>query len=109
MNTSRAQSPVELQRRFERADRETVWLSPDAFPELPKNLVLELQERGCAIPQSFPAQKPQNVIRGQLARPGQFDWAVLCSRNRVSSILVFWKGAEKNPAEIAGAGPADEK
>jgi len=42
-----------------------------------------------------------NVIKGEFARPGQTDWAVLCSVNRVSSILVFWNGVETNPAEIA--------
>jgi hypothetical protein len=41
------------------------------------------------------------VIRGQFARSGQFDWAVLCSRNRVSAILVFWNGSTKSVAEIA--------
>ncbi len=30
-----------------------------------------------------------------------FDWAVLCSRNRVASILVFWNGSTKSVAEIA--------
>jgi hypothetical protein len=29
------------------------------------------------------------------------DWAVLCSIKGVSTILVFWKGSEKNPAAIA--------
>jgi hypothetical protein len=32
------------------------------------------------------------------ARPGQTDWAVLCSVGRVSSVLVFWTGSETNPA-----------
>ena len=42
----------------------------------------------------------QNVIKGEFAKPGQIDWAVLCSIGRVSSILVFWSGSETNPAEI---------
>jgi hypothetical protein len=40
------------------------------------------------------------VIRGEFAKPGQTDWAVLCSINRVSSILVYWNGSETNPAEL---------
>jgi hypothetical protein len=29
------------------------------------------------------------------------DWALLCSVNRVSTILVFWNGSEKNAAKVA--------
>ena len=39
-------------------------------------------------------------MRGEFAKPGQMDWAVLCSVGRVSSILVFWNGSETNPANI---------
>ena len=46
-------------------------------------------------------KNPHNVIRGEFAKPGQTDWAVLCSVKGVSTILVFWNGSEKNPAEIA--------
>jgi hypothetical protein len=31
------------------------------------------------------------------------DWAVLCSVNGASSILVFWNGSASNPAELAGS------
>lgn len=41
------------------------------------------------------------MIHGEFARAGQTDWAVLCSVNRVSSILVFWNGSESSPASIA--------
>ena len=95
-----AQLPEDLRRRFEKADREIVRLPPSAFPELPANLAAELQRRSCSIPQAFP-EKRHNVIRGQFAKPGQTDWAVLCSVNSVSTILVFWNASEKNPAEIA--------
>jgi hypothetical protein len=75
-------------------------LPPTAFPELPKNLVAELKRRGCSIPQPYTNQKA-NVIRGAFAKPGQTDWGVLCSAKGFSSILVFWNGSERNPAEIA--------
>jgi hypothetical protein len=95
-----AQLSEDLRRRFEKADRAIVRLPPSAFPELPANLAAELQRRSCSIPQAFP-EKRHNVIRGQFAKPGQTDWAVLCSVNGVSAILVFWNASEKNPAEIA--------
>ena len=57
---------------------------------MPANLVQDLQRRGCTIPQEHFTKEPHNVIRGEFAKPGQTDWAVLCSINRVSSILVYW-------------------
>ena len=81
-----------------------VRLSPTAFPELPANLVQELQRRGCTIPQeAFSKLKPNNVIKGEFARAGQTDWAVLCSVKGVSTILVFWNGSDENPASIVPA------
>jgi hypothetical protein len=77
-----------------------VRLRPTAFPELPKNLVVELKRRGCTIPQPYTNRKA-NVIRGEFAKPGQTDWAVLCSKSGFSSILVFWNGSEHNPTKIA--------
>ena len=64
-------------------------------------MVRELERRGCTIPQTPFTKNPHNVIRGEFAKPGQTDWAVLCSVKGVSSILVFWKASEKNPAVIA--------
>src|SRR5438093_470411 len=96
-------------------EAQVVRLPPTAFPELPANLVQELQRRQCTIPQEtaseslapWYAKKPNNVIKGVFARPGQIDWAVLCSVKGVSTILVFWNGSEENPAAIVPA--ADSK
>src|SRR6266480_1397778 len=85
VNPCFAQLPDDLKRKFDEAEQRIVRLSPSAFPELPGNVVKGLQRRGCTIPQN--TRKPQNVVAGQFARPGQTDWAVLCSVNRVSSIL----------------------
>lgn len=93
--------PASAQDKWEMADEATVRLKPEAFSQLPENIVSDLQTRGCTIPQSFDNPTPHNVIRGQFAKPNQFDWAVLCSRNRFSSILVFWNGSTKSVAEIA--------
>ena len=59
-----------------------------------------LQRRGCTIPQVPMIDGRHNVIVGEFLKPGQTDWAVLCSVGGVSSILVFWNGSETNPAEI---------
>ncbi len=80
-----------------------VRLSPTAFPELPANLVPELQRRQCTIPQETFSKGRNNVIKGEFAKTGQTDWAVLCSVKGVSTILVFWNGSENNPAAIAPA------
>jgi hypothetical protein len=88
------------QEQWEAADRQVRRLQPSAITQLPKNLMAELQRRGCTIPQVPMIEGIQNVIRGEFAKPGQTDWAVLCSTGRVSSMLVFWSGSETNVAEI---------
>lgn len=82
------------------ADRTVVRLTPSAFPELPQSVRLELGRRGCTIPQVPGIGGFENVIKGEFAKPGQTDWAVLCSVNRVSSILIFWNGSDAGAAEI---------
>jgi hypothetical protein len=81
------------------ADSATVRLSPTAFPELPASIVRALLARGCTIPQPWRVEKTRNVIRGEFARRGQRDWAVLCSRNMESAVLVFWNAAADSVAE----------
>lgn len=78
-------------------------LSPEAFAELPANIVTELQRRACRIPQVRSPARPNNVIQGEFAKAGQTDWAVLCSVKGTSRILVFWGGSEANPAAIAAS------
>jgi hypothetical protein len=87
---------------FEAADLKVLRLKPSEFPELPKSLQVELQRRGCTIPQ-VPIKKRNNVIKGEFAKPGQTDWAVLCSIRRVSSLLVFWNGSGSDVSEIRKA------
>ena len=74
-------------------------LSPTAFPELPKNIVGDLQRRHCKIPQLL-HEKKVNVIKGEFAKRGQTDWAALCEVGRTTSILIYWNGSEINPARI---------
>jgi hypothetical protein len=72
-------------------------LPPDSFPQLPAGVRSELKGRGCSVPQSFTSDRPHNVIAGRFAQAGQMDWAVLCSRQDSSSVLIFWGGAEETP------------
>lgn len=93
---------------WERADAATLRLEPEAFRALPAPLRRELTRRGCRIPQSSPGSlstspRPHNVISGRFRKAGQVDWAVLCSRNRASSILVFWGGSVRDVDELAAS------
>ncbi|HEX5475875.1 MAG TPA: hypothetical protein VFX12_14540 [Vicinamibacterales bacterium] len=85
------------------ADRATRRLPPSLFTELPQAIRLELVRRGCTIPQPFAATEPQNVIEGPFTSADRVDWAVLCSRRGVSSILVFRGGATAAPDEFGAA------
>lgn len=77
------------------------YFSPRSFPDLPGNITDFLEEQGYTIPQCYLSEKPVNVISGAFAKPGQVDWAVLASKDGVSSILVFWGGATENVAQLA--------
>jgi len=79
-------------------------LPPDSFPQLPPAIRWALKARGCSVPQSFTSERPHNVVAGSFAHAGQQDWAVLCSRQDSSSVLIFWGGADAGaPAEFTRA------
>ena len=82
------------------AERAFARLSPTAFPELPDNVVRNLQQRGCTIPQTAESKTRENVIRGEFARPGQTDWAALCYCKGFLALYVFWKGSEVDVAVV---------
>ncbi len=88
---------------WDSANAAIVRLPPAAFHQLPAAVRADLERRGCLIPQNYTDTHPHNVVHGQFARPGQTDWAVLCSRNDTSTILVFWRGAADSVAELAKA------
>ena len=96
-----SQPSQELTEKFREADLQVTRLGPSAFPELPRNIRRELERRGCTIPQVWEDRKPHNVIKGEFIRKGQIDWTVICSLNRVSSILIFRNASEQNPSELA--------
>jgi len=85
---------------WEKADLAVRRLEPSAIKGLPDWLVSDLRRRQCLIPQSFAAGEPHNAISGRFNDGDVADWAVLCSRNRVSTVLVFWDGSAANVAEV---------
>ncbi len=76
-------------------------LQPSAFALLPTQILQALQEQGCTIPQSFVDPQPHNVVQGELRRKGHMDWAVLCSRDGHSSILVCGNSSPTCITEIS--------
>ena len=65
-------------------------LPVSSFPELPTEVQVDLNRRGCLIPQTYQAHHPENVVHARLERPGSSDWAVLCSVQGTVSLLVFF-------------------
>ncbi len=85
-------SVVGAQDQWQEAERNITRLAPSAFPSLPPAIRSALERRNCTIPQTVEIGGPHNVIAGHFRRPGQLDWAVLCSRGGISRVLVFWAG-----------------
>lgn len=77
-------------------------LPPGSFPALPRPVMDELSRRGCMIPQTYEAHRPENVIRANLQGLGREDWAMLCAVKGTVSLLVFFDGTPQ-PAVLAQA------
>jgi hypothetical protein len=89
---------------WDRADAATVRLTPADIPALPAAIRAELERRKCTIPQAyqqFREARPGNAITGRFLSATSRDWAVLCSRNRSSTILVFRGASAVVAAELA--------
>lgn len=85
-----------------RAEAAIVRLSPSAFADLPPQLRTALEHRGCTIPQPYDAGgQKKNVITGGFTSAAQTDWAVLCSREKRSAILVFRGGRSDHVDSLA--------
>jgi hypothetical protein len=78
-------------------------LPVNSFPDLPLAIQQELTMRGCLIPQTYEARRPENVVHASLEGPGASDWAVLCSVRGMVSLLVFFDGSANRPAVLATA------
>jgi hypothetical protein len=88
------------------ADRQVTRLPPSAFLQVPTEIRRELKRRGCTIPQVSSSKELQNVIKGEFIGKGRADWAVLCSLNGISRILIFTNASEREPLEIASRADA---
>ncbi|HEV8660121.1 MAG TPA: hypothetical protein VGS96_16060 [Thermoanaerobaculia bacterium] len=86
---------------WKRAERNIKRLKADKFPQLPVTVREYLSKSACSVPQPYGARPPQNVISGYFTGSSEKDWAVLCSRNGVSSILVFRHGDSVPFADLA--------
>lgn len=89
---------------WDKADEAVRRLPLSAFPELPAAIAHYLERRGCTVPQDVFAQYPARVLSSHFSSANQtdWDWAVLCSVRRVSTILVFRNGSADHVAELAG-------
>jgi hypothetical protein len=76
-------------------------LPVNAFPDLPSEVVEQLNQRECMVPQSYEAHHPENVVRASLERAGSSDWALLCSVDGKVSLLVFFASAPRRPTVLA--------
>ena len=76
-------------------------LPVSSFPDLPGPIAGALNARGCLIPQTYQARRPENVVHGSLEKAGSNDWAVLCSAGGQVSLLVFFEsGSPSNPTVL---------
>lgn len=82
-------------------------LPPSSFPALPRIVQDELNKRGCMIPQTYEAHRPENVIHANLEGHGDNDWAVLCAARGTVSLLVFFDG-DPRPTVLSQA-PSTER
>ncbi len=82
-------------------------LPVSSFPELPDVVADVLVGKGCMIPQTYEARRPENVVHASLERAGSSDWAVLCSARGTVSLLVFFGSAPTAPVVLATAAETD--
>jgi hypothetical protein len=78
-------------------------LPVSSFPNLPLDVAGQLTDRGCLIPQTYEARRPENVVHASLQHPGSSDWAVLCSSQGTVSLIVFFGTAPGQPLTLATA------
>ena len=92
------------QDEWARADSAVRRLDPAAIPGLPDEVVRTLKTRGCTIPQAFGTVEPHNVVAGDFRGDGRVAWAALCSRARISTILVIG-GGDRGWIDSLGTAP----
>src|SRR5208283_2537740 len=78
-------------------------LPVSSFPDLPNTIQSVLNQRGCWIPQTYEAHRPENVVHASLERAGSSDWAVLCSAQGTVSLLIFFSDTPAQFMVLASA------
>lgn len=78
---------------FARGEREIVRVAPIYFLDMPSAIRELLEDRGCTVPQTWGEKWPGNAVRGHFIGASSDDWAVLCSVEGTSSILVISGGS----------------
>jgi hypothetical protein len=76
-------------------------LPVSSFPQLPPVVADSLAQRGCSIPQTYQAHRPENVVRASLEQSGSSDWAVLCAAEGKVMLLVFFASDLEHPATLS--------
>jgi hypothetical protein len=89
------------QARAGEAVRKIQRLPVEAFPQLPEAIARTLRARNCKVPQPVLDGQPRNVIRGAFFATGEEGWAVLCSVNHSTTLLVFRNDRDTNPQSIS--------
>jgi hypothetical protein len=87
-------------------------LPVSSFPALPAAVQAQLNARGCLIPQTYEAHRPENVVQASLEGRGTSDWAVLCSSQGTVSLLVFFAASPVRPASqpyVLASAPETER
>jgi hypothetical protein len=92
--------PARAQDPWTEADKAIRRLAPVSFTKAPPAVVDALENRRCLVPQSAGDSLPHNVIKGSFSRPGQTDWAALCSRAHASAIVIIWGAPSGCPDEM---------
>jgi hypothetical protein len=75
-------------------------LEPSQIRSVTPQIRSDLARRGCKVPIFTRWDGAHNAIRGEFARPGQTDVAVLCLQRDDMSILVYWGGAPDRAEEL---------
>lgn len=84
-------------------------LPASSFPDLPDGVQAALERRGCLIPQTYQAHRPENVIRASFEKKGSSDWAALCSVNGTVSLLVFFADRDPDDPFVLASAPETER
>ncbi|MEO8656976.1 MAG: hypothetical protein ABI693_00815 [Bryobacteraceae bacterium] len=75
-------------------------LPVEAFPDVPPAIAAVLRARHCTVPQPAFTGPPRNLIQGQFHATGETGWAVLCSVNHSTTLLVFRSAGDTRPQTL---------